>query len=60
MNIAAIRNSALSSIDEQNNLPTWKGGAWPGGSSLSSSGVSGLGVSGQYLRDDGKKAPSFS
>lgn len=50
MNIAAIRNSALSSIDEQNNLPTWKGGAWPGGSSLSSSGVSGLGVSGQYLQ----------
>lgn len=50
MNIAAIRNSALSSIDEQNNLPTWKGGAWPGGSSFSNSGVSGLGVSGQYLQ----------
>lgn len=50
MNIAAIRNSALSSIDEKNNLPTWKGGAWPGGSSFSNSGVSGLGVSGQYLQ----------
>lgn len=50
MNIAAIRNSALSSIDEKNNLPTWKGGAWPGGSSIGNSGVSGLGVSGQYLQ----------
>lgn len=50
MNIAAIRNSALSSIDEKNNLPTWKGGAWPGDSSFSNSGVSGLGVSGQYLQ----------